>query len=129
MNCYSYVLVKKPMHMLKTIYFSLISALFISLLIAGCTKDKENTNNDCSTTKSWTSDVSPIIQSSCAITSCHASGSANGPGALTSYQAVFNARTAIRQAVASGAMPKTGSLTAAQKNAIICWIDSGAPQN
>jgi hypothetical protein len=26
-------------------------------------------------------------------------------------------------------MPKTGSLTTAQKNAIICWIDNGAANN
>jgi len=26
-------------------------------------------------------------------------------------------------------MPKTGSITTAQKNSILCWVDSGAPNN
>ncbi|MEJ0106233.1 MAG: hypothetical protein WDO19_28400 [Bacteroidota bacterium] len=38
-------------------------------------------------------------------------------------------RTAIRAAVASGEMPKTGSITTAQKNSILCWIDAGASNN
>jgi hypothetical protein len=42
---------------------------------------------------------------------------------------VFNARTSIRSAVSAGTMPKTGSISSSQKNSIICWIDSGAPNN
>jgi hypothetical protein len=114
--------------MLKTVSF-LFTGLLCCVIVIGCTKDKENTNTDCTGTKSWANDVSPVIQSSCALPSCHANGYANGPGPLTTYQQVFNARTSIRQAVSNGTMPKNSSLTAAQKNAILCWIDSGAPQN
>ena len=74
----------------------------------------------------FTANVLPIFQSSCAATGCHNSGSSNGPGALTTYAEISAAKTQIRGAVLSGAMPKTGSLTAAQKNSIICWIDAGA---
>jgi hypothetical protein len=35
----------------------------------------------------------------------------------------------IKPAVANGTMPKTGTLTTAQKNSIICWINNGAPNN
>ena len=83
----------------------------------------------CNGTKSFASDVSPIIQSSCAISGCHAAGSVNGPGALTSYTQIFNARAAIRVAIANGSMPKTGSLTTEQRNTILCWIDDGAASN
>jgi hypothetical protein len=31
--------------------------------------------------------------------------------------------------VLSGLMPQNATLTTAQKNTIICWIDSGAPNN
>jgi len=48
---------------------------------------------------------------------------------LTTYQQVFNARTSVRSSVASGSMPKGSTLSDAQKNAILCWIDSGAPNN
>lgn len=121
--------------MKKTI---VLIAIATSLVIA-CSKSKDATSNnqtgntlDCSgvTAKTYATDVSPIIQSKCATDgNCHGSGSSNGPGALTTYSAIFNARVSIRSAVASGAMPLTGSLTTAQKNSILCWIDSGAANN
>ncbi len=48
---------------------------------------------------------------------------------LTNYTQVFNARTSIRTAVSTGAMPQNATLTAAQKNSILCWIDAGAQNN
>ena len=118
---------------------------FLLVLIAtiGCSKSTENGNNNttggggnnnnnntvCSPTKSFATDINPIIQSTCAVQDCHAAGSSNGPGALTTYQRIFDSRTNIRSAVSSGTMPKTGSLSTDQKNAIICWIDGGAPNN
>lgn len=80
--------------------------------------------------KSFSNDVSPIFQASCASSGgCHGNGSFNGPGELTNYSKIFNARSSIRSAVASGDMPRIGSLTPAEKNAILCWIDNGAPNN
>lgn len=102
---------------------------FILLLMA-CSKTNVNYTADCGTTKSYATDVSPVIQSYCATNSgCHANGSSHGPGALTSYAQVYSARSSIRTAVANGSMPQNGSLTNDQKNAIICWIDSGALNN
>nr|WP_294905104.1 hypothetical protein [uncultured Lacibacter sp.] len=77
----------------------------------------------------FSANVAPIISSSCAIPSCHAAGSGNGPGQLTTYAEINAAKTQIRAAVLSGAMPKSGTLTTAQKNSIICWIDAGAANN
>lgn len=90
-----------------------------------------DTASECGgTTKSYASDVSPIIQTNCATNSgCHGSGSSNGPGPLLTYTEVFNNRTAIRSAIASGIMPKNGTLSTTQKNIIFCWIDSGASNN
>ncbi|MGQ0737919.1 MAG: hypothetical protein ACT4OJ_02560 [Bacteroidota bacterium] len=81
------------------------------------------------TNKAFTADVLPILQSSCAISGCHAAGSTNGPGALTSHAQASAAASSIRSAVSSGRMPQSGTLTTAQKNSIICWVDSGAPNN
>jgi len=102
--------------------------------VYGCKKSTESAASasvDCSgAAKSYTSDVNPIIQASCATNSgCHGSGSHNGPGELLTYAEVFNASSSIRAAVLSGAMPQNGSLTTAQKTAIICWIDNGATNN
>jgi len=119
---------------MKTTVFAFVCLLF---LFSSCSKKSSNSNGsgngsptDCSTVpKSFSTNVFPIIQNSCAISGCHNAGSVNGPGPLTNYTQVFNARNQIRTAVANGTMPKTGSLTTAQKNSIICWIDSGAPNN
>jgi len=83
----------------------------------------------CTGTKSFASEVHPIFQTVCSNAGCHEASSTNGPGPLTNYQQIFNARTSIRSAVSSGTMPKNTTLTATQKNAILCWIDNGAPNN
>ncbi|MDZ4795408.1 MAG: hypothetical protein SGI83_14095 [Bacteroidota bacterium] len=89
------------------------------------------TTVDCNTVtnRAFATDINPIIQNSCSLAGCHAAGSGNGPGALTNYNQVFNARTTIRSAVSSGRMPQGSSLSANQKNSILCWIDGGAPNN
>lgn len=86
---------------------------------------------DCSgPAKSFTNNVNPVIQASCTNGSgCHGSGSNNGPGPLLNHSQIFNARSDIRSAVSSEHMPLNGSLTASEKTAIICWIDSGAQNN
>ena len=93
--------------------------------------DDSSSKIDCSgPAKSFLADAKPIMQVSCAFDSdCHGSGSNSGPGSLLNYSEIFNARSSIRSVVLSGAMPKGGSLTASEKNAIICWIDNAAPNN
>lgn len=77
----------------------------------------------------FSANVAPLIQSSCATSGCHNAGSGNGPGALTNYAQINAAKAQIRSSVLSGSMPKNSTLTAAQKNSIICWIDAGAANN
>lgn len=113
------------------------SILFSTLLLVqSCSKDSSDNNStsgntiDCNgAVKTFSTDANPLIQTFCNLASCHASGSSNGPGPLTNYTQVFNARSAIRSAVVSGGMPRNTTLTLAQKTAIVCWIDSGAPNN
>lgn len=96
-----------------------------------CKKHEDNSiSSACAgPAKSFANDVNPIVQASCAIAGCHGAGSNNGPGELIGYSKIFNARTDIRLQVSTGQMPLVGSLTTAQKNAIICWIDNGALNN
>ncbi len=105
-----------------------------AILITACSKDNGNdggTTVNCSTVtnKAYAADVEPIIQSVCAVDGCHSASSTNGPGPLTNYTQVFNNRVKIRSAIASGAMPQGSTFGSSQKNSIICWIDSGAPNN
>ena len=109
--------------------------VIVLVIIVSCTKgnvdNSSNNNNNpiCTGTKSYATDVSPIISSVCASSGCHDASSVNGPGPLTNYQQVFNARALIRSAVASGLMPQNSTLPSDQKNAILCWIDNGALNN
>jgi hypothetical protein len=125
---------------MKKCFIVILSAFFI---MASCSKSGDDGGGgtgggggggttSCSgvTNNKYAADVSPIISSTCATdATCHGAGSPNGPGPLLNYTQIFNARVAIRAAVASGTMPKTGSLSASQKNSIICWIDGGAQNN
>ena len=81
-------------------------------------------------TSKYSTDVQPIIATSCLLGSgCHSAGSTNTGGELTDHAKVFNKRVAIKAAINAGTMPQTGSLTTDQKKKIICWIDAGAVNN
>lgn len=85
------------------------------------------TTVDCSTINAkFAADVAPIISSSCAISGCH-----NGTQAptLTTYAQISANASNINAQVQSGTMPKSGTLTTAQKNIIKCWVQSGALNN
>jgi hypothetical protein len=110
------------------------TSLCLSLvIIISCSKGGNTPNPpsfDCSgPAKSWATDVSPIIQTFCNQSTCHDVASNNGPGPLTNYAQVFSARSLIKTQVAAGLMPQNTTLTLAQKTAIVCWIDNGAPNN
>jgi hypothetical protein len=78
----------------------------------------------------FSADVQPVLTSVCSVNSnCHAAGSLNSGGPFTSYAEVSAKKSNIRAAILSGAMPQGGTITQAQVNAFICWIDSGAPNN
>jgi hypothetical protein len=120
--------------MKKLLSLSAFVLLMVVLVIA-CKKDSENENKesatvDCSTiTTTFSGTVSPLIALSCAKSGCHATGSTNGPGALTNYTQIFNSRARIRVVVANGQMPQDATFSAQQKAIITCWIDAGAPNN
>lgn len=112
----------------------------LTLFIIACSKGGDSpssgsnsggsTSLNCTTIDSrFSAVVFPIIQNSCNTSGCHNAGSANGPGALTDYTLIKNAAASIRASVESGSMPKNGVLTTAQKNAISCWVQSGALNN
>ena len=119
--------------MKKAFILALLLVATIVFLIA-CSKSGDDgpapgSINCNGVSKTWSVDVSPIIQTFCNQAGCHNAGSVHGPGPLLTYTQVFNARSAIRDAVQSGRMPQNTTLSSTQKSAIICWIDNGAPNN
>ncbi|MEP7321972.1 MAG: hypothetical protein ABI761_08630 [Saprospiraceae bacterium] len=122
---------------LKLHWLGLILIGFASCSKESTSGDDNNNGNgngggtvDCSSVaKTFSADVNPIIQATCTTALCHANGSINGPGTLTTYNSIFASRSDIRAAVKSGAMPQGTTLAASKINTILCWIDSGAPNN
>jgi hypothetical protein len=94
-------------------------------------------NNDCSITLSvtvprglsgvsWTSDIKPIVENSCALSGCH-NGSSRAD--LRNFEnAKFYAKS-IKSKTQDRSMPREGTLTQQQIDIIACWVDDGAPQN
>lgn len=108
------------------------------LILCACTSKKDDPvdpgggggGNDCNgVNATYAATVQPIIQANCTLSGCHDASSTNGPGPLNSYERVRDASARIKPAVVSRIMPKGGSLTAAQIKSIVCWIDSGSPNN
>ena len=115
--------------------FFLVAAVVI-FLIHGCSKPGTATTtppviDPCvGLSTKFAADVQPIFNTRCSnSTNCHGTGSVNSGGELTDYNKIFIKRAIIKGQINAGLMPKGGSLTTAEKNKIICWIDSGAPNN
>ena len=104
------------------------------IVLSGCYYDKEEIlypdGLNCGNVPAkFATDINTIIQTRCAIAGCHAAGSTNGVGPLTSYELISSHAVEIKSAVVSGFMPQGSSLTPVQIKAISCWVDSGAPNN
>lgn len=124
---------------MKTI--SVVLLIFFAVLVfASCSKSDSSgggsggsngiTFSCAGISPKFSTDVQPILTSVCSINSnCHASGSANTGGPFTTQAEVFAKKSNIRAAILAGTMPQSGTITQAQINAFICWIDSGAPNN
>lgn len=78
-------------------------------------------------TVSFASQVKPIIDTNCAIPSCHVAGT--GRVDFTKLANIQANAQAIKSRTASGNMPKNGSLTTNQKKLIADWVDQGAKDN
>lgn len=116
--------------MRNALYFICVTIIASIIAISSCSKKKESAAPDCSNTpRTFAADANPIFQTYCNQAACHDAGSSNGVGPLTNYSQIFPNRFAIRDAVAAGTMPQNTTLSTAQRNIILCWIDSGAPDN
>lgn len=112
----------------------ILAFLFLAgiLAIASCKKDDEDENNDldCTTVK-YSTDIAPIIATSCSIGGCHEVNFIFGD--YTTYdglETVAKDGTMEQQVITDKVMPKSGDpLTQTQLDKIQCWLDAGAPNN
>jgi hypothetical protein len=121
---------------MKRTFFSLsgkILFLLFSMAFFSCkeeNKDSEKpTDTDCSKV-SYSADVKPIINKSCALSGCHGSGSNNGDLTLFSgVKAKAEDGTLNNRVLVKKDMPPSGSLSSEELAKIDCWIKNGAPEN
>jgi hypothetical protein len=101
----------------------LVVLAFAVGLVSACSKDSltgsSYTPTCDGTVKSYQNNVAPIIQANCA--GCHSN--------YSSYANLSASKNSVRNQIVSGNMPRGGALSTAQKDAIVCWIDNGAPNN
>lgn len=102
---------------------------FMAMLVLACKKETQDYVPTCSGTKSFVTDVKPLIDAKCATSGCHNAVSHAGGHTLTTYDQIYAERTHIFSSVADGSMPEGSSLTDAQKDIILCWINQGALNN
>ena len=127
---------------MKKVNVTFVVFFFTIFLIESCSKSSSGNGSvtpgggsgitfSCSgISPKFTQNVKPIFNTVCSITNnCHGSGSTNTGGPFVVYSQIFAQISNIRSAVLSGVMPQSGSLSQAQINDLICWIDSGAPNN
>lgn len=80
---------------------------------------------DCSTI-TLSGDITPIIESSCAVPGCHG---ANRSPLMTSPDLIIAVADRILARTQAGTMPPSGPLPAADIEKIECWVNAGAPNN
>ncbi len=120
--------------------------LFFGLLVFGlsilsCGKDDDDGGGDpppdaCDTLDvSYSTDIVPIIEATCAIAGCHVADFSQGD--FTTYEDLkekVDDEDKLLTQVTEGTMPPSNTagpaeLTADELELIQCWIDDGAPDN
>jgi len=120
------------MKKLRITVLLIFTNLLLVLSYNSCSADKDEmtpppSGNDCeNVTAKFSSQIFPLIQTKCALPECHSTASQTGGFHLTNYAEISARASAINNAVQSGIMPKTGSLTNQEKLMIKCWVQSGA---
>ena len=99
-----------------------------------CTSDNLEeyyTKFNCETANiSFSEDIQPIINTNCAISGCHVSGT--GLPSWETYENIAARGSDIVKMVSNGTMPPSfsgKSVTIEQVQMIDCWVSLGAPNN
>ncbi len=130
---YNYLTLMFKHQFMKKFFF--ILTVISVMIIVSCKKNSTtapvSTAIDCNgNAAKFSTDAAPVIASKCATNSgCHANGATNSGGVLTTYTLIVSKKSNIKTSVSNGSMPQGSTLSAAEKQAIVCWIDNGALNN
>ncbi|MCX8473899.1 MAG: hypothetical protein ORN85_09655 [Sediminibacterium sp.] len=124
--------------MKKLVYFSITLAIFA--FVYSCQKSTSSTaisnNYDCSQSYSYTTDIAPILNASCALVGCHNASSRESGYDFSSYTAAKSYTSKINAIIgsmnySSGYKPMPqgrAQLSTATIQKIYCWYANGTPQ-
>ncbi|NNE76416.1 MAG: cytochrome c [Pricia sp.] len=109
----------------------LICIVLIAFQLVSCEYHVENeeiVDDSCTPAVSFSAFIRPLIDTNCM--PCH-NGDGTEPFApnLTTYASVESISELVKEVTQSRRMPKEGTLTDAQIEAIACWVDNGALNN
>lgn len=103
--------------------FLAVALISIGIWTASCSKISNSgssyTPSCTGAVKSYKTDVAPLIRTYCS--GCHSN--------FSTYASLSADRNNVSGQIESGNMPRGTSMSSTQKDAIICWISSGAPNN
>ena len=113
----------------------LIIILIVTFSLQSCYNDNEEDIYGpvlCDTSEvTFSADVNPIINSSCATTNCHASGG-SGPGDFTQFdelKAKVDDGSFVNRVIEQQTMPPGTPLTDCELQTLQAWLDAGATNN
>jgi cytochrome c553 len=114
----------------------LVIGILVSLVtLIQCTKEAVDTVTCSGTTPTYTADIKPILDASCASSGCHSASSKAQGYDLSSYAGAVNGASkaaflgSIQHKSGYSAMPKGASkLSDAALTKIACWVQNGTPQ-
>jgi hypothetical protein len=101
--------------------------LVCAMLFTNCSKTSLTSETViCDAAISYSTQIKPIITTNCNYAGCH-----DGivTTSLADYTTLKDGSQQIKAAIMSGAMPRNAVLKLVDKNAIICWINSGVKNN
>lgn len=99
----------------------------VCIILFACSKSNTtNESSNCNSAISFSQTIQPILINNCTLSNCH--DGSNLPY-IANYNIAHDGAGQIRSSVASGYMPRGGTLSASDKSAILCWIDNGSKNN
>ena len=101
-----------------------------AFLICACTKDTVAPADPCDHVMTYDNGIREIVRTTCNFSGCHDGSS--GVGNYNTYQGMERIlqNGAFRQEVViAKTMPKSGTLTDEQFEALKCWSENGYPEN
>ena len=98
--------------------------------IVACTRDTVAPPEPCENVVTYDGGIREIVRSKCNFSGCHDGSS--GVGNYNTYQGiqrVLGNNSFRQEVVISKNMPKSGSITAEEFEALKCWSENGYPEN